>query len=64
MHVVADTSRQGGSGSGYDVLRKMKLTNVDQEQVAKAIAGDKEESRPGRAGLGRGERDKVGAWLQ
>jgi glycine betaine/proline transport system substrate-binding protein len=32
------------SGSpAYDVLKNMKLTNEDQEQVAKAIAGDKED---------------------
>ena len=30
------------SGSpAYDVLKKMELTNEDQERVAKAIAGDK-----------------------
>jgi glycine betaine/proline transport system substrate-binding protein len=53
------------SGSpAYDVLCKMKLTNEDQEEVAKAIAGDKE--NPDQAGQDWGEenRDKVDAWLQ
>jgi glycine betaine/proline transport system substrate-binding protein len=53
------------SGSpAYDVLRKMKLTNDDQEAVAKAIAGDKED--PDQAGQDWVEenRDKVDAWLQ
>ena len=37
------------SGSpAYPVLKKMKLTNEDQEKVAKAIAGDKED--PDQAG--------------
>jgi glycine betaine/proline transport system substrate-binding protein len=42
----------------------MKLTNEDQEQVAKAIAGDKED--PDEAGQAWVEenRDKVDAWLQ
>ena len=41
------------SGSpAYDVLKKMKLTNDDQEPVAKAIAGDKEDPGEGRQGLG------------
>jgi hypothetical protein len=42
----------------------MKLTNDDQEQVAKAIAGDKED--PDQAGQDSVEesRDKVDAWLQ
>jgi glycine betaine/proline transport system substrate-binding protein len=53
------------SGSpAYDVLKAMKLTNEDQEQVAKAIAGDKED--PDQAGQDWVEenRDKVDAWLQ
>ena len=53
------------SGSpAYDVLRNMKLTNEDQEAVAKAIAGDKED--PDQAGQDWVEenRDKVDAWLQ
>jgi glycine betaine/proline transport system substrate-binding protein len=53
------------SGSpAYDVLKAMKLTNDDQEAVAKAIAGDKED--PDQAGQDWVEenRDKVDAWLQ
>jgi glycine betaine/proline transport system substrate-binding protein len=48
----------------YDVLRKMKLTNDDQEAVAKAIAGDKDD--PDQAGQDWGEenRDKLDSWLQ
>ena len=40
------------SGSpAYDVLKKMKLTNEDQEVVAKAIAGDKvDPARPAPTG--------------
>ena len=53
------------SGSpAYDVLKKMKLTNEDQDSVAKAIAGDKED--PDKAGQDwvDANRDKVDAWLQ
>jgi glycine betaine/proline transport system substrate-binding protein len=53
------------SGSpAYDMLKKMKLTNDDQEAVAKAIAGDKED--PDQAGQDWVEenRDTVDAWLQ
>jgi glycine betaine/proline transport system substrate-binding protein len=53
------------SGSpAYDVLKKMKLTNEDQELVAKAIAGDKED--PDEAGRQWVEEnaDKVDQWLQ
>jgi glycine betaine/proline transport system substrate-binding protein len=53
------------SGSpAYDVLSKMKLTNEDQEEVAKAIAGDKVD--PEKAGQDWVEQnqDKVQAWLQ
>ena len=52
------------SGSpAYDVLKKMKLTNDDQEAVAKAIAGDKVD--PEKAGEDWVEQnaDKVQAWL-
>jgi glycine betaine/proline transport system substrate-binding protein len=52
------------SGSpAYDVLKKMKLTNEDQEEVAKAIAGDKVD--PEKAGQDWVEKnqDKVQAWL-
>ena len=42
------------SGSpAYDMLKKMKLTNEDQELVAKAIAGDKQDPGGGRRRLGR-----------
>jgi glycine betaine/proline transport system substrate-binding protein len=53
------------SGSpAYAVLKKMKLTNEDQEQVAKAIAGDKVD--PDQAGKDWVEenRDTVDTWLQ
>ncbi len=48
----------------YDVLKKMKLTNEDQEAVAKAIAGDKVD--PDQAGQDWVDenRDKVDTWLQ
>jgi ABC-type proline/glycine betaine transport system substrate-binding protein len=52
------------SGSpAYDVLKKMKITNDDQDPVAKAIAGDKED--PEKAGQDWVEEnaDKVNAWL-
>ena len=52
------------SGSpAYPVLKKMKLTNEDQEAVAKAIAGDKVD--PEKAGQDWVEenQDKVDAWL-
>jgi glycine betaine/proline transport system substrate-binding protein len=52
------------SGSpAYDMLSKFELTNEDQEQVAKAIAGDKVD--PDKAGQDWVEenRDKVDAWL-
>jgi glycine betaine/proline transport system substrate-binding protein len=53
------------SGSpAYPVLKKMKLTNDDQEQVAKSIAGDKED--PDQAGQDwvKANPDKVNSWLQ
>jgi glycine betaine/proline transport system substrate-binding protein len=52
------------SGSpAFDVLKRMKLTNDDQEAVAKAIAGDKVD--PEKAGKDWVEQnqDKVQAWL-
>jgi glycine betaine/proline transport system substrate-binding protein len=52
------------SGSpAYDVLRKMKLTNEDQEAVAKAIAGDKEDPEKAAADWIEQNQDKVQAWL-
>jgi len=53
------------SGSpAYPVLKKMKLTNDDQELVAKSIAGDKED--PDKAGQDwvKANPDKVNSWLQ
>ena len=53
------------SGSpAYDVLKKMKLTNEDQEEVAKAIAGDKEDPEKAGADWVEANKDKVDAWLQ
>ncbi len=53
------------SGSpAYDVLKNMKLTNVDQEQVAKAIAGDKTDPEQAGADWVADNRDKVDAWLK
>ncbi len=53
------------SGSpAYDVLKKMKLTNEDQELVAKAIAGDKQDPEEAGAEWVADNRDKVDAWLQ
>ncbi len=53
------------SGSpAYDVLKAMKLTNDDQEAVAKAIAGDKEDPDQAAQDWVEENRDKVDAWLQ
>src|SRR3954468_24373865 len=54
---------QSGSPA-YPVLKKMKLTNDDQELVAKSIAGDKED--PDKAGQDwvKANPDKVNSWLQ
>ena len=53
------------SGSpAYDVLKKMKLTNEDQELVAKAIAGDKQDPEEAGAEWVADNKDKVDAWLQ
>jgi len=52
------------SGSpAYDVLKKMKLTNEDQELVAKAIAGDKQDPEEAGADWVKDNRDKVDQWL-
>jgi glycine betaine/proline transport system substrate-binding protein len=52
------------SGSpAYDVLKKMTLTNDDQELVAKAIAGDKEDPEKAAADWVAENQDKVKAWL-
>jgi len=53
------------SGSpAYDMLKKMKLTNDDQELVAKAIAGDKQDPEEAGADWVKDNRDKVDQWLQ
>ena len=53
------------SGSpAYDMLKKMKLTNEDQEQVAKAIAGDHQDPDQAGADWVKDNQDKVDAWLQ
>jgi glycine betaine/proline transport system substrate-binding protein len=53
------------SGSpAYDVLKKMKLTNEDQELVAKAIAGDKQDPEEAGADWVEENQDKVQEWLQ
>jgi glycine betaine/proline transport system substrate-binding protein len=52
------------SGSpAYDVLKRMELTNEDQEEVAKAIAGDKEDPEQAGQDWVEANRDKVDAWL-
>ena len=52
------------SGSpAYDMLKKMKLTNEDQELVAKAIAGDKQDPEEAGADWVKDNRDKVDQWL-
>ncbi len=53
------------SGSpAYDVLRKMKLTNEDQELVAKAIAGDKQDPEEAGADWVADNQDTVQQWLE
>jgi len=53
------------SGSpAYDMLKKFKLTNEDQELVAKAIAGDKVDSEKAGKDWVAKNADKVNAWLQ
>jgi glycine betaine/proline transport system substrate-binding protein len=54
---------QSGSPA-YPVLKKMKLTNDEQEQVAKAIAGDKVDPEKAGQDWVADNRDKVEAWLQ
>jgi glycine betaine/proline transport system substrate-binding protein len=52
------------SGSpAYPVLKRMKLTNTDQEQVAKAIAGDKVDPEKAGRDWVRDNQDKVQQWL-
>jgi glycine betaine/proline transport system substrate-binding protein len=53
------------SGSpAYDVLKKMKLTNKDQNTVAKAIAGDKQDPDEAARDWVKENRNKVEQWLQ
>jgi len=53
------------SGSpAYPVLKKMKLTNDDQEQVAKAIAGDKVDPEKAGQDWVNANQDTVDSWLQ
>jgi glycine betaine/proline transport system substrate-binding protein len=53
------------SGSpAYDVLKNMKLTNDDQELVAKAIAGDKVDPEEAGKDWVAKNADKVEAWMQ
>ena len=52
------------SGSpAYDVLKRMTLTNEDQEAVAKAIAGDKEDPEQAGKDWVEENQDKVQEWL-
>jgi glycine betaine/proline transport system substrate-binding protein len=52
------------SGSpAYDVLKKMKLTNEDQEAVAKAIAGDKKDPEDAATEWVNANPDTVKEWL-
>jgi glycine betaine/proline transport system substrate-binding protein len=53
---------EGGSPA-YDTLKKMKLTNEDQEAVAKAIAGDKVDPDKAAQDWIAENQDKVQAWL-
>jgi len=53
---------EGGSPA-FDVLKKMELTNEDQEAVAKAIAGDKEDPEKAGEDWVAENADKVEAWL-
>jgi glycine betaine/proline transport system substrate-binding protein len=53
------------SGSpAYGVLKKMRLTNTDQEQVAGAIAGDKQDPEEAAQEWIEQNRDKVDSWLK
>ncbi len=52
------------SGSpAYAVLRRMKLTNDDQELVAKQIAGDKVDPEKAGRDWVKANKDKVAAWV-
>jgi glycine betaine/proline transport system substrate-binding protein len=53
---------EGGSPA-YDVLSKLELTNEDQEEVAKAIAGDKVDPEKAGQDWVKENKAKVDAWL-
>jgi glycine betaine/proline transport system substrate-binding protein len=53
-----------GGSPAYDVLKKMTLTNEDQELVAKAIAGDKVDPEEAGKQWVTDNADKVAEWLQ
>ena len=46
------------------MLKKMSSTNEDQEQVAKAIAGDKQDPEEAGADWVKDNEAKVQEWLQ
>ncbi len=52
-----------GDSPAYAVLKKMKLTNADQEQVAKAIAGDKKDPEIAAKEWVDANQSKVDAWF-
>jgi glycine betaine/proline transport system substrate-binding protein len=53
------------SGSpAYDMLKKFQVTNDDQEAVAAAIAGDKQDPEEAANEWIEQNQDKVNAWLQ
>ena len=58
------SKRFAESGSpAFDVLSKMKLTNEDQEAVAKAIAGDKKDPEDAAKEWVDANQDTVQGWL-
>jgi glycine betaine/proline transport system substrate-binding protein len=53
------------SGSpAFDMLKKMKITNEQQEEVAKAIAGDKVDPEKAGQDWVSENSDIVDGWLQ
>ena len=54
---------EGGSPA-YDVLKKMELTNDDQEARRQAIAGDKVDPEKAGKDWVAANGDKVEAWLK
>ena len=51
------------SSPAYDMLKKFTLTNEDQEEVAKSIAGDKVDPEEAAKTWVDANQDKVKAWL-